>query len=525
MKIKITKSAIRAKNPAVIRTTGQTNLKKIELPLFTNVENASWATQQILAELSYPLAVISITVNRKAARFCPGDLFVLNYAPYNISNMVMRVLSIEEQNLASEQLEIKVMQDINYVASIPVVIGAEGKADRPNFEVIPLTHLRVIEPPYSIGELPCSVVPIAARETGTETGALIFGSVDGGTSYRQIGEIGTFSIYGLLTSTLTSTETSFTVTIPIDSFALFINSLAMVEKTNLLLINDEILCFEDILPEVGVENGFTISGLNRGLYDTGIGDHGLGASMFCLDDLEIITWPAMEVGTEYYFKIVPFNGCVIGDLSDATGVALNAQDLSLCPRSVVDLQANGAATGAEYTDDVDLTWTPRIRGTEEIPTALEYCDGLFEIQVLANETFTVIDESFISSHDIAVSLAHSNITSSTVVVTTTDGNTTYTEDTDYTIDYTNGAITVLSTGAMVDATEYYIDYDYIVEDLIVRTTVTTPEDPFFNSWTYTAAMNLEDNTTLADTILFQVKNFRDSTHKSESADIVVTKTV
>jgi len=524
MKIKITKSAIRAKNPAVIRSTGQTNLKKIELPLFTNVENASWATQRILAELSYPLAVLSLTVNRKAARFCPGDLFVLNYAPYNISNMVMRVLSIEEQNLTSEQLEIKVMQDINYVASIPIIIGAEGQAEEPNLNVSPFIYLRVTETPYTFSESPNSFLPIVARVTGTETGMLIYGSVDAGHSYKKIGSTSQFSTHGVLTSTLLTSETSFTVNITIDAYALILNALAMFEKTNQLLIDDEVICFETIEPQAGTENGYIISDLHRGLYDTAIVDHIIDADFFSLDGLTPFTWPAMKVGTGYYFKFVPYNGCTVGDLSEALETTLNVVEPSLCPRSVIDLEANGVASGATYTGDIELTWTPRFRGSDVIPSALEYCDGLFEVAVIAAKTFTVVDASFTSSHDVVVPLAHSNITSGTVVVTTTDGNTTYTEDTDYTIDYTNGTITVLSTGAMADATEYYIDYDYIVENSIVRTAVTTPEDPFFNSWTYTEAMNLEDNTTLADTIIFQVKNFRDSEHKSESADIVVTTT-
>ena len=76
------------------------------------------------------------------------------------------------------------------------------------------------------------------------------------------------------------------------------------------------------------------------------------------------------------------------------------------------------------------------------------------------DPIVITDETFTSSYDVAVALAHQNLISGTVVVTTTDNVTTYTEGTDYTIDYTNGTITVLSTGTMADATNYYIDYHY-----------------------------------------------------------------
>ena len=53
MKVRFKESAIRAKNAAVVRAVGQKNVKKIDLPLFTDIEAASWAAQRILAELSY----------------------------------------------------------------------------------------------------------------------------------------------------------------------------------------------------------------------------------------------------------------------------------------------------------------------------------------------------------------------------------------------------------------------------------------------------------------------------------------
>jgi len=71
---------------------------------------------------------------------------------------------------------------------------------------------------------------------------------------------------------------------------------------------------------------------------------------------------------------------------------------------------------------------------------------------------SITDESFTSEFDTPVTLAQKPISGS-VVVKTIDGATTYTEGTDYTIDYTNNTITVLSTGTMLDATAYYISYN------------------------------------------------------------------
>lgn len=78
-------------------------------------------------------------------------------------------------------------------------------------------------------------------------------------------------------------------------------------------------------------------------------------------------------------------------------------------------------------------------------------------------TTEVTDESFTSSLDVAVSLDNEGIVQYSEKVTTTAGTTTYTKDTDYTMDYAAGTITVLSTGSMADETEYYIDYLYYAQ--------------------------------------------------------------
>jgi len=75
-----------------------------------------------------------------------------------------------------------------------------------------------------------------------------------------------------------------------------------------------------------------------------------------------------------------------------------------------------------------------------------------------DESYAVIDEVFTSAYDTWVNLAGTYIGGE--VVTTTDGLTTFLNGTDYQMDYINGQIKVLSTGNMVNATNYHIDYNY-----------------------------------------------------------------
>lgn len=72
----------------------------------------------------------------------------------------------------------------------------------------------------------------------------------------------------------------------------------------------------------------------------------------------------------------------------------------------------------------------------------------------------ITDEAFTSNFVVAVSLDHANIITDSEIVTSSDGLTTYYAGRDYTMDYANGTITVLSAGLMADATSYLIDYRF-----------------------------------------------------------------
>jgi len=80
------------------------------------------------------------------------------------------------------------------------------------------------------------------------------------------------------------------------------------------------------------------------------------------------------------------------------------------------------------------------------------------VNTATNETVT--DESFISDFDNWVDLRHREIRLDTEVVTSSDGSVVFSKGIDYEMDYAEGRIKVLSTGSMIDATSYLVDYTY-----------------------------------------------------------------
>ena len=85
---------------------------------------------------------------------------------------------------------------------------------------------------------------------------------------------------------------------------------------------------------------------------------------------------------------------------------------------------------------------------------------------------SVTDEQITAHHDAVSFLAHRDVSS--VVVTNSDGSTTYTAGDDYTVDTERGAITVLSSGAISNGDSLLVDYSYGAEKYVEINGSTSP---------------------------------------------------
>lgn len=113
--------------------------------------------------------------------------------------------------------------------------------------------------------------------------------------------------------------------------------------------------------------------------------------------------------------------------------------------------------------------------------------GYYLFDNLHCDSDPVINETFNSGvYESIVQLANTSLVSGSQVVTTTDAVTTYTNVTDYAMDYINGTIQVHSAGSMAASTDYYINYShYIPTDYSVNATC----DGYEDSDNYTVTIN------------------------------------
>jgi len=138
------------------------------------------------------------------------------------------------------------------------------------------------------------------------------------------------------------------------------------------------------------------------------------------------------------------------------------------------LQESRMFEEAEQASDLNLPYSvSRAVIAEAFPSLV--ASGIFDVGIMENsptnlyfEHFsgetgyapTVTDEVVAASHNAWVSLANQRLSPGTVVVTNSGATVTYTEDTDYLMDYANGRFYALSTGAITNAQSLKVDYTY-----------------------------------------------------------------
>jgi len=426
--------------------------KTVKFGLFTTNENAVWAAKQQLQKESYPFAYISIPVNRNMFRLQVGDVFKFSYAPYGITDMICRVLQIEEEGIKSEKIIIHAMEDIFSVANSITEYGdPENNASvAPDYTITPFTIQQVREAVYLFSPNSTAVIPLASIDNDLLLGYDIYMSTDG-SSYNFLNRSTTINPYGTLNAEYPITYTiDDTVGFVVD----FVNGQDLLETVtfqdvlsgskNSALLGDEYISFQTITPIT--ETQYQIEGIIRGRLGSEKVTHATGTAFTVILNPLILTNSEIAAGADRQFKFVPFNNKFSGSIADATPINLSITGVSSTPYKPINFIANDGAYDARYTDDVVLEWDGRVRGEGSgigipgIVLAESTHEGLFQIEVW-------VDSSLVRT----------------------------------------------------------------VTDLDVLT------------WTYTEAMNLSDNTTLAANITFKLLNFIvDSgiTYESDQATVV-----
>ncbi|GAH03079.1 unnamed protein product, partial [marine sediment metagenome] len=273
------------------------------LMMFTKQENAAWGCDRMNKVQGYPGAAFTLKCTRDVFKVDVGDSFRLNYTPYGIVDLVCRVVTIKEQSVEDEAITITVVEDVWYSSNETPVSEQDGLAKSPDWSLEPLEHTGIFEAPYTVSGDVVAILPVAARETGTELGYELHMSLDGGTSYSKIATATVFNAYGTLVNEWpTASQTygrgmyqvgssedispeevgiqiDFSNTFDLDNIETIVRS-KLFGATNMAILGGEIISFQTMTPVAGHDLRYELTGIYRGRLDTLPVQHAKGESFW-----------------------------------------------------------------------------------------------------------------------------------------------------------------------------------------------------------------------------------------------------
>ena len=358
---------------------------KREYPGFTNGTTASKVASRTLKALSSPLASCTLYANRSASGLNVGDVFVLNWPRYGISQLVMRVANIELGELQKNQIKISAVEDVFATGSAIYAPPPSSGWTDPNNAPLPCPYHCVIEAPYwelcqRLGESQAQAVPstsgyivaTAVRPTSDATNAKLMTNPTN-TVYKDANNID-FCPTALLTQDITKMQTVLPIGAGID--------LDIVKNGTYLIIDNEIMVVQS--------QGIGSVTVGRGCLDTVPALHASGTRVYFADvylDTDKVEYATGETAR---IKILPKTAK--GMLAEASATA---QIVTIASRHAKPYPPGKFTLNTEYYPD----W---VAGDLDIALAWAHRDRLQQTASLIDTTASSIGPEVGTTYTLAI---------------------------------------------------------------------------------------------------------------------------
>lgn len=106
-------STVTVNDPANIEmNAGNCNSEDCDFKYFTTAGNARWGAQRELRQQAFPLAAATLICNRKGAFVRPGDVIKLNWPPYGIKDLILRVTDVGFGDFVKGEITVECVEDV-----------------------------------------------------------------------------------------------------------------------------------------------------------------------------------------------------------------------------------------------------------------------------------------------------------------------------------------------------------------------------------------------------------------------------
>lgn len=291
----------------------------------------------------------------KYMRLEPLDLVTLTYARLGLSAVPVRIITIDSPSDTDEESGFTVKAEewpfgvaSHSTTSITAVASSGSTTTSSTSSTTSTTAAGadpgsvntpiIFEPPaLLVGSSDPEIWIGASGASENWGGCYVHVSTDGGSSYSQVGTIGSGTVQGVLSAILatssTSSDTTNTLSVDVSESLGELDSTdanGLAAHTMLALVGSELIAYETAT--LSDDYAYALTTMLRGLYGTTIAAHSSGASFLLVDEsLLKISYSASLQGTVLYIKLQSFNalGECTQDLSDCTAYSFTPRGRQL----------------------------------------------------------------------------------------------------------------------------------------------------------------------------------------------------
>lgn len=337
---------------------------EISVPGCTDAEVASILCARQLSLLNVPLYKCDIVTNRTSQKLRPGHTFILNYEPFGISGMVMRVTKINFGTVDSGEISFSCVQDRFATADVTFAKPEHTHWTPINSEAKDISRKAIFNPPAFLSAMTESenvatfdnagrLYVAALQPSGT---SVSFDALMSVNNFASEGELvlddANYNGGGLLLNDYASTVAIIDRHDTSSSLVLYSVSAATIatlknyktfaeanDGSAFLMIGNELFVYVGF-----VDNGHgqvTFPNIYRSMLDTGPEDHAANSSVYVISKFDGLMSPLVNVGSREYVKLLDSTPTATLSPANASSFDVVVSNRAGLPLPPVYLQLNG----------------------------------------------------------------------------------------------------------------------------------------------------------------------------------------
>lgn len=377
-----------ADDPANIEIQdGIKTTKSYDYSYFTTSTNALWAAKREMQSQGYPLATMSMDCNRELATVRIGDCVAVNFPPYGISNMVVRITNVDLSDFEDGTVKLEGMEDVFAIEKTKYDYSGSTDWKKDFYYPSDVGTWGVFETPYEMFRSPNTFVcAYAFRPDINTTMWTVWRRKSTSSSYESTNTMSKWTAIGTLVydykkeRSAEDSEGFIVADVDVNKAITHIkyeldgshgtSPKAARDGGKVLMIGNEIMSYTTLVELPNRQ--WKVQGVIRGIYDTVPQDHIATDTVIFLQAGHYAnvakTGPVCEAGktVHEYYSIVTANATGKNAINPAIRKDIQTTRRAERPTVQGRIRLNAHALNNKYyadtmTGDVFITWIPRDR--------------------------------------------------------------------------------------------------------------------------------------------------------------------